>query len=46
MQGVSLIPTWTGEPVREFIVAEHQPLLLEAEWFVKTTWITDLGCNR
>ncbi len=35
MQGVSLIPTWADKPVREFIIAEHQPLLLEAEWFVE-----------
>jgi arylsulfatase A-like enzyme len=33
MQGVSLLPTWDDKPARDFIVAEHQPLLLEAHWF-------------
>lgn len=51
MQGVSLIPTWTDKPVREFIVAEHQPLLLEAEWFVENdmdyrSWMQSLKVLR
>ena len=51
MQGVSLIPTWSNEPVREYIIAEHQPLLLEAEWFVENdmdyrSWMQSLKALR
>lgn len=51
MQGVSLIPTWADKPVREFIIAEHQPLLLEAEWFVENdmdyrSWMQSLKALR
>jgi len=51
MQGVSLIPTWADKPVREFIIAEHQPLLLEAEWFVENdmdyrSWMQSLKTLR
>ncbi len=31
MQGVSLLPTWDGEPVREFVVAEYQKSLQMCE---------------
>ena len=51
MQGVSLIPTWSNEPVREYVIGEHQPLLLEAEWFVENdmdyrSWMQSLKALR
>lgn len=51
MQGVSLIPTWSNEPVREYLIGEHQPLLLEAEWFVENdmdyrSWMQSLKALR
>ena len=35
MQGVSLVPTWSDGPVRDFAVAEHQASLIEADWFLR-----------